>query len=77
MFLEVILDLALFRKVDIPKLQGGLHTLGITDSRNKIVQKGLAVILEELSEHRFLNCSFGFRKSRSSHDFLAYIRKKS
>jgi len=64
------------KRVDIPKSQGGSRPLGIADSRDKIVQKGLAVILEELSEHRFLDCSFGFRRSRSCHDALAYIRRK-
>jgi len=58
------------RKVDIPKPQGGVRPLGIADSRDKIVQKGMAVILEELSEHRFLNCSFGFRRGRSCHDAI-------
>jgi retron-type reverse transcriptase len=40
------------------------------------VQKGMAVILEELSEHRFDEGSFGYRRGKSSHDALAYIRKK-
>jgi len=64
------------RKVNIPKPQGGVRPLGIADSRDKIVQKGMAVILEELSEHRFLDCSFGFRKGRSCHDAIAYIKRK-
>nr|QUS63590.1 rt-like putative protein [Haslea silbo] len=64
------------RKVNIPKPQGGSRPLGIADSRDKIVQKGLAVILEELSEHRFLDCSFGFRRGRSCHDAIAFVKKK-
>ena len=64
------------RKSEIPKPQGGLRPLGIADSRDKIVQKGLAVILEELSEHRFLNCSFGFRRGRSCHDAIAFVKRK-
>lgn len=64
------------RKVEIPKPQGGLRPLGIADSRDKIVQKGIAVILEELSEHRFLDCSFGFRRGRSCHDAIAYVKRK-
>lgn len=64
------------RRVDIPKPQGGTRPLGIADSRDKIVQKGMAVILECLAEHKFLECSFGFRRSRSCHDALSYIRKK-
>jgi hypothetical protein len=64
------------RKIDIPKPQGGVRPLGIDDSRDKIVQKGMAVILEELSEHRFLDCSFGFRRGRSCHDAITYIKRK-
>jgi len=64
------------RRADISKLQGGSRSLGIADSQDKIVQKGVAVILEVVSEHRFLNCSFGFRRGRSCHMALNYIRKK-
>jgi len=64
------------RRVSIPKLQGGNRPLGIADSRDKIIQKGMAVILEQLSEHRFYECSFGSRRGRSTHDALAYIKKK-
>lgn len=64
------------RRVDIPKPQGGTRPLGIADSRDKIVQKGMAVILEELSEHRFDDCSFGLRRGRSTHDALTFIKKK-
>jgi retron-type reverse transcriptase len=64
------------RRVDIPKPQGGTRPLGIADSRDKIVQKGLAVILEQVSEHRFLECSHGFRRGRSCQTALAYVSKK-
>ena len=69
-------NLGPIRKIDIPKPQGGVRPLGIADSRDKIVQKGMAVILEELSEHRFLDCSFGFRRGRSCHDAVTYIKRK-
>lgn len=64
------------RRVDIPKKKGGVRQLGVADSRDKIVQKGMAVILETLCEHRFHECSFGFRRGKSTHDALAYIKKK-
>ena len=64
------------RRVNIPKPQGGTRPLGIADSRDKIVQKGIAVILEKVAEHRFLDCSFGFRRGRSCHMALDFIRKK-
>lgn len=58
------------------KHQGGIRPLGIADSVDKIVQKGIAVILEELSEHRFLDCNLGFRRGRSCHDAITYIKRK-
>lgn len=72
------------RRVDIPKLKGGSRPLGIAGAerssagnpRDKIVQKGMAVILETLSEHRFLDCSFGFRRGKSCHDAITYIKRK-
>ena len=64
------------RRLKIPKPSGGSRPLGIVNSRDKIVQKGMAVILETLSEHRFCVSSFGFRRDKSAHDALAYIRKK-
>lgn len=64
------------RRVDIPKRQGGNRLLGIADSRDKIVQKGMAVIFETLCEHRFHECSFGARRRKPIHDVLAYITKK-
>lgn len=64
------------RRVDIPKPQGGTRPLGIADARDKIVQKGLATILECLSEHKFLDCSHGFRRGRSCHTALTYVRNK-
>lgn len=64
-------------KVNIPKPQRNVRSLEIADSRDKIVQKGMAVILEELSEHRFSDCSFGFRRGRSCHNAITYIKRKA
>lgn len=64
------------RCVDIPKPDGKSRRLGIASSRDKIVQKGLAVILETVSEHRFYAGSFGFRKKMSTHDAMKFIKKK-
>jgi len=64
------------RKVDILKSQGGVKPLEIADFRDKIVQKGMAVILKKLSEYRFLDCSFSFCRGRSCHDAMKYIKRK-
>ena len=64
------------RKVDLFKPQSDFKFFGIADYRDKIVQKGIAIILEELSEHRFFNCSFGFRRGRSCHDAITFVKRK-
>ena len=64
------------RKTLIPKPNGSSRPLGIADSRDKIVQKGMAVILEQVADHRFYDCSFGSRRGKSVHDAIKYIRRK-
>jgi len=64
------------RQTFIPKSNSGNRVLGIADSRDKIVQKGMAIILELTSEHRFVDNSFGFRRSKSAHDAISFIKKK-
>lgn len=44
--------------------------LGIGSPREKIIQKGLQIILEAIYEPKFLNCSHGFRPNRSTHSAL-------
>nr|UBY46073.1 hypothetical protein Paeru_mt_15 [Porphyridium aerugineum] len=64
------------RRVNIFRSQSRTCSQDIAYLKDKIVQKGLAVILSSLSEHRFYRSSFDFRKGSSCHDALAYIRRK-
>ncbi|RUQ24554.1 reverse transcriptase [Peribacillus cavernae] len=54
--------------------------LGIPEHEDKIVQRGIAKILNAIYEQDFLDSSFGFRPKRSCHDALkilnVYIDKR-
>mgnify|MGYP002259866197 CR=1 FL=1 len=61
-------------KVNIPKKSKDFRKLGIAASRDKIVQKAMATILEAVCDHKFYSCSFGFRKGVSCHSAIQYIK---
>lgn len=44
--------------------------LGVGAPREKIIQKGMQIILETIYEPDFLDCSHGFRPNRSTHSAL-------
>lgn len=60
------------RRVHIPK--GGSSTetrpIGIPTFEDKVLQRAVAMILEEIYEQDFLDCSYGFRPGRSAHQAL-------
>jgi retron-type reverse transcriptase len=64
------------KKVMMTKLDESNFSSNIVHSYDKIVQKGIVIILEQVSDHKFSDSSFGFRKGKSVHDAISYIRQK-
>ncbi len=54
----------------IPKPDGQQRPLGVTALEDKIVQRAVATVLNEIYEEDFLGFSYGFRPGRGQHDAL-------
>jgi RNA-directed DNA polymerase len=62
------------RRVNIPKPgTDKMRPLGILAYEDKIVQRGMAKILNAIYEQDFLELSFGFRPNRGCHDALKQL----
>jgi len=59
------------RRVMIPKPgKKEERPLGVGAPREKIIQKGMQILLETIYESEFLDCSHGFRPNKSTHSAL-------
>lgn len=55
------------RRVEIPKSQGGVRTLGIPTLTDRLIQQALHQVLSPIFEPTFSASSYGFRPGRSAH----------
>ena len=58
------------RRTYIPKEDGSKRPLAVAALEDKIVQRAVAALLNEIYEGDFLGFSYGFRPGRSQHDAL-------
>jgi hypothetical protein len=62
------------RRVDIPKPQGGVRTLGIPTLTDRLIQQALHQVLQPLFEPQFCESSYGFRPGKSAHQAVEAAR---
>jgi group II intron reverse transcriptase/maturase len=58
------------RRVDIPKPQGGVRTLGVPTVVDRLIQQALHQVLQPIFEPTFSDGSYGFRPGRNAHQAL-------
>lgn len=63
------------RRVDIPKPQGGVRTLGIPTLTDRLIQQALHQVLSPIFEAEFSASSYGFRPGRSAHQAVKAARQ--
>jgi RNA-directed DNA polymerase len=63
------------RRVEVPKPDGGLRTLGIPTVVDRLIQQALHQVLSPIFEPEFSEASYGFRPGRNAHQALKAARQ--
>lgn len=63
------------RKVDIPKPDGGIRTLGIPTVMDRMIQQALLQVLQPLWDPTFSEDSYGYRPGRSAQQAVVRARE--
>jgi retron-type reverse transcriptase len=61
----------------IPKADGSQRMLGIPTFEDKVAQRAVTMVLEDVYEQDFLSCSYGFRPGRSAHQALRSLQNET
>ena len=65
---------AAVRKVEIPKPQGGVRTLGVPTVLDRLIQQALHQVLQPLFDPEFSESSYGFRPGRNAQQAVKTAR---
>ena len=63
-------------RVWLEKPDGGKRPIGKPTFEDKIVQRAVVMLLEQIYEHEFHDFSYGFRRGRRPHDALRELREQ-